>query len=217
MQKGKWVAAVAFASAALVVTLVAGVRSPIGDDGRVVGETQFRGDDGGITLLAAAERPDAPALAGITLDGDQWDLAANVGHVVVLNVWASWCAPCRAEAPILRQASEDLAADGVRFFGINTRDSAIAAKAFERAFGITYPSIDDKDGQLLLRFSGTLNPGAIPSTVVIDQEGRIAGAVLGKVSESTLLGLVEPLLVEPLAPIPGQSTELSGAEVTEDD
>lgn len=165
----------------------------------------YRSADGSITSVPAQQRTPAPDLAGTTLDGEAWRLADHLGHVVVLNVWASWCAPCRAEAPVLRAAAEEFADDGVRFTGLNIRDNVTAAKAFEATFGIRYPSVNDREGTLLLRFAGTLNPSAIPSTVVIDQQGRIAGVVLGRVEPATLRGLIEPLLAE-APPTPGSSS-----------
>jgi thiol-disulfide isomerase/thioredoxin len=217
MSKGKWMVFTVLLASALVVVVLALSRSASSDASASVGVAQYSGSDGTITLLAPANRTPAPPLTGRTLDGDSWALTDSAGYVVVLNVWASWCAPCRAEAPTLRKVSEDMLDDGVRFFGLNTRDSTIAAKAFEKTYGITYPSIDDQDGQLLLRFAGTLNPSAIPSTVVIDQQGRIAGAVLGRISESTLRGLLEPLLAEAATSAPPASDGVRGATTTEDD
>ena len=108
---------------------------------------------------------------------------------MVVNVWGSWCAPCRAEAPELVEAQRELG-DDVAFLGVNTRDLDVApAQAFERAFGLTYPSIFDPDGRLLLGFA-QLPPKAIPSTVVIDAEGRVAARVLGTVDATTLGGIV---------------------------
>jgi thiol-disulfide isomerase/thioredoxin len=125
----------------------------------------------------------------VTLAGDEISTADFAGTPIVVNVWGSWCAPCRAEAPHLVEAAEQLG-DRAAFVGLNTRDlDAAPARAFERAFEITYPSIFDPDGELLLGF-GQLPPKAIPSTVVIDADGRVAARVLGQVDAKTLVGIV---------------------------
>jgi thiol-disulfide isomerase/thioredoxin len=152
--------------------------------------------DGSILLVPEAERQPAPDLVGTTLDGDTFRLSDQLGDVVVINVWASWCAPCRAEAPTLAALAEELEPQGVSFVGLDTRDSDVSARAFVERFGITYPNVIDRDGQLQLLFSDSLPPQAIPSTLVVDREGRVAGRVLGKASESALRGLIEPLQAE---------------------
>lgn len=152
--------------------------------------------DGSIVIVPEQERVAAPALEGVTLDGDTFRLADHLGDVVVLNVWASWCAPCRAEAPELAALDRELASSGVQFIGLDTRDSDVSARSFVEKFGIEYPNVVDRDGQLQLLFSDTLPPQAIPSTLVIDRQGRVAGRVLGKASESSLRGLIEPLVSE---------------------
>ena len=164
--------------------------------------TGFIAGDGSIVLLAPDDRPPAPDLEGPTLDGDTFRLADYRGDVVVLNVWASWCAPCRAEAPVLEAVWTDLRDDGVQFVGLDTRDTVPAAQAFVANYGITYPNVVDADGQLQLLFGDSLPPQAIPSTLVIDSEGRVAGRILGRVSESTLRGLIEPLLTPGASPTP---------------
>ena len=156
----------------------------------------FVAGDGSIVLLDAQSRMPAPDLAGTTLDGEPFRLADHLGDVVVLNVWASWCAPCRAEAPVLEQAAQDFADQPVQFVGIDTRDQDAAAKAFVERFGITFPSVVDRDGRLQLLFADTLPPQAIPSTLVIDQQGRVAARALGAVTLSDIRGMVEPLLAE---------------------
>lgn len=150
----------------------------------------FIGGDGTVTILPAAEREAAPVLSGPTLDGGEVSTEQHAGQIIVVNVWGSWCAPCRKEAPELVKASEELGAE-VAFLGLNTREQGDVgpALAFERAFGIEYPSIYDPDGKLLLGF-GQLPPKAIPSTVVIDAEGRVAARVLGAVDAKTLVGVV---------------------------
>lgn len=156
-----------------------------GDQGYVAGR-------GIITSLAVADRKEPGEVSGTTIDGEEVSLDDYAGQVVVVNVWGSWCAPCRAEAPMLAKAARDLAKQDVAFLGIDSRDpSESAARAFVRRFGIPYPSIYDQQGRTLLAFRGTLTPNSIPSTVVIDREGRVAASVLGEISRTTLYDLVE--------------------------
>jgi peroxiredoxin len=156
----------------------------------------FVAGDGSLLVLPEAERSPAPDLAGTTLDGETFRLSDHRGDVVVLNVWASWCAPCRAEAPVLAKAATELSGRGVQFVGLDTRDSDTSARAFTDKFGVDYPNLIDRDGRLQLQFSESLPPQAIPSTLVIDRQGRVAARALGRVSESAVRGMVEPLLAE---------------------
>jgi len=165
------------------------------DDVGSSGDAGFVSGKGVITRLAVDDRKEPGELAGETLEGEPISLEDFRGKTVVVNVWGSWCAPCRAEAPDLVAASEELADDGVEFLGINSRDlDRAAAQAFQRRFEVPYPSIYDQQGKTLLAFRGTLSPNAIPSTVVIDAEGRVAASVIGEVSRSTLVGLVEDVM-----------------------
>ncbi len=174
------VAAVVFA-----VTGCAGTPSA-GTGGFVTG-------DGSITVVDPGQRRRAPAISGTTLDDEQWSSETAAGTVIVYNVWGSWCQPCRAEAPAL-QAVAEATADRAVFVGLNTRDLDPAApRAFVRAFDITFPSLFDPDGSLLLAFAGELPPSAIPSTLIVDAEGRIAARVVGTTTEATLRGLVDDI------------------------
>ncbi|MGP3686782.1 TlpA family protein disulfide reductase [Streptomyces sp. IBSNAI002] len=155
---------------------------------------------GGISTVAAGERTEAPKLDGETVDGKTLDTTELKGKVVVLNVWGSWCPPCRAEAPYFAKVSQEMADAGkdVAFVGINTRDTSKQnATAFEESYGITYPSLYDPAGKLILRFpKGTLNPSAIPSTIILDKQGRIAARTLVAVNEEQLRSMIDPLLAE---------------------
>ena len=135
---------------------------------------------------------------GKTVNGGQLDVANFKGEVVVLNVWGSWCAPCRAEAPGLEKVYQSLKAKGVQFVGINTRDTSVQnAVAFEKQMGVTFPSLYDPTGKLMLRFQkGTLNPQAVPSTLVLDRQGKIAARSLAALSEDKLRGMIDPVLAE---------------------
>jgi thiol-disulfide isomerase/thioredoxin len=177
--------------AVLVVLLaLAGCSSAGQDQAERKGQTGFVSGGGTLTIFKPSERQPAPKVSGQTLDGRQWSLTDQAGKVVVLNVWGSWCAPCRKEAPDLVEASRQLGAGAV-FAGLNTRDLDPApARKFVREFGIGYPSIYDPSGKQLLGFRGQVSPQSIPSTLVIDPSGRVAARVLGTVSARTLVDVV---------------------------
>ncbi|WP_331728412.1 TlpA disulfide reductase family protein [Streptomyces sp. NBC_00158] len=153
----------------------------------------------GANLVGPGARPDAPALAGADLDGNPVSLAGLRGQVVVVNVWGSWCGPCRAEADDLERLNRQTRGQGVGFLGINTRDrDRAAAKSFVRAHGLGFPSLHDPEGDMLLRFPpALLNPQAIPSTLVIDRQGRIAAGIGGAVTTEELRPLLARVLAEP--------------------
>lgn len=174
---------------AATALLLAGCSGASGEGADGEGSIGFLGGDGSTTIIPADQRQPAPDLAGETLDGDQLSTADHLGSIVVVNVWGSWCAPCRAEAPHLVEAAEQL--PDVQFIGLNTRDLDPApAQAFVRAFEVPYPNIYDPKGELLLGF-GQLPPKAIPSTLIIDADGRVAARALGVISASTLAGMIE--------------------------
>lgn len=145
----------------------------------------------GLTLYKGPDGIPLPAIAGKTVDDESLDLADLRGHVLVLNVWGSWCAPCRAEAPDLAKISAQTAARGVRFVGIDVRDNPAAARAFARNYGITYPSFDDQNGLVLAQFTGIIPVSAVPSTLVVDKDGVIRARVVGRIDGATLRGLIE--------------------------
>lgn len=157
--------------------------------GSSTGSKGYITGDGVVTTIAARDRQDAPELRGPRLGGgDEIALDDYAGSVVVVNVWASWCSPCRAEAADLIEVAKDR--PEVQFLGIDVRDQESAAEAFVREKGVPYPSLVSQDGALMLEFYGLLNLASIPSTLVIDAEGRIAAVVLGQVDADTLRGLV---------------------------
>lgn len=162
------------------------------------GDTGYVAGSDGIATVAKGSRADAPDLSGKTVDGDQLDVDDYKGKVVVVNVWGSWCPPCRAEAKNFEKVYQDLKDEGVQFVGINTRDATVGpARAFEEEQGVTYPSLFDPAGKLMLRFEkGTLNPQAVPSTLVFDREGKIAARSLQALSEEKLRKMIDPVLAE---------------------
>lgn len=157
----------------------------------------FAGGGGVIEQVPIAEREALPTITGALLQGGEYDSRDLRGMVVVYNVWGSWCAPCREEAPALRKVAKQTHSDGVRFTGINVRDNDASALAFERRYDITYPSIRTADSQeALLAFGSKLPPSAVPSTMVVDREGRLAARVIGKTTYGTLSALVEDVVSE---------------------
>ena len=175
----------------LAVLLVGAVTSGCDDSART-GDKGYVDGEGIMTRLPVGDRRPPKEVSGITLEGDDLSLDEYAGKVVVLNVWGSWCPPCRKEAPVLASAARELEADGVAFVGVNTKDrSPQQGLAFERRYDVPYPSFFDPSGRTLLAFRGTLPPNAVPSTVVIDEQGRVAASILGEVrSRKTLVDLV---------------------------
>jgi thiol-disulfide isomerase/thioredoxin len=147
----------------------------------------------GLRIYPVGSREPAPALAGTGLDGSPVSLSA-VGHgdIVFVNVWASWCAPCRSESPLLARSAAALSARGVRFLGIDEMDRPAAAQAFVRKAGTTYPHLVDPDGKLL-RTLRMLPQRGIPSTLVVDRRGRIAGRVIGRITAADIRAVVDRL------------------------
>ncbi|GAB2451352.1 hypothetical protein GCM10007967_01710 [Xylanimonas ulmi] len=142
----------------------------------------------------ADDRGDPVTIEGADFDGQPVSTTDWAGDVVVVNTWYAGCAPCRAEAPGLVELATERAADGVRVLGINTQDDAGAAQAFERTFAVPYPSIADASGQVIARLSGVVALQAVPTTVVLDAEHRVAARVIGKADPSTLQALVDDVL-----------------------
>ncbi|MDL4777673.1 MULTISPECIES: TlpA family protein disulfide reductase [Thermomonosporaceae] len=156
-------------------------------------DNRFIAGDGNVQKIKAADRKPAPRAEGEALNGERLALAGLKGKVVVVNFWASWCAPCRGEAQSLQQIYTENRAKGVEFLGVNFKDGKENAKAFERRFKVTYPSLFDSDGRVGLAFRD-VPPNAIPSTLVLDRQGRVAARVIGATTYSKLGSLVAEVL-----------------------
>jgi thiol-disulfide isomerase/thioredoxin len=141
----------------------------------------------GVEAYAPDDRGEPLPLAGPTLDGGTVDVAELRGTVVIVNNWASWCAPCRDEMPALVAASR--AHPELAVVGVNVRDEHAAATAFAAELGIDFPVIVDADGSILRSIPG-VPPAALPSTVILDRQGRIAARVIGPTSHDQLEELI---------------------------
>jgi thiol-disulfide isomerase/thioredoxin len=161
-------------------------------------ESSSSSADDTITEIADADRGRPIVFGGQPDTGATAKSSGWLGSVVVVNFWYAACPPCRAEAPDLEALHEQFAPDGVVFIGVNVRDSAATATAFAQKFGITYPSImDTTDSAVQLAFAGKIAPNAVPTTIVLDQEGRVASRILGRIpSRITLATLIQSALAE---------------------
>ncbi|TYB48741.1 TlpA family protein disulfide reductase [Actinomadura chibensis] len=184
----------AVAAAALCGLLAGCAGTSASGDGQG-SDTRFVSGDGNVTEYKAAGRKAVQDVGGDALDGRPVKLADLKGKVVVVNFWASWCAPCRGEAPSLEQVYSENKAKGVEFLGVNFKDSKANAQAFERKLKVTYPSLFDADGQVTLAFRA-VPPNAIPSTLVLDRQGRVAARIIGSTTYSKLNPLVAKALAE---------------------
>ena len=161
-----------------------------GGGGSSTSEESFVSGDGSTTFIKISDRKIAPAITGMTLSGENYTY--NKDRVAVVNVWASWCSPCRAEAPTLVALANKYT--DVAFIGILTRDNPANAEAFERRFKIPYPTVIDDS--ILIGFKGSLPANAIPSTVVLDKSGRVAARISGVVTVASLSELIEKVSAE---------------------
>jgi len=152
----------------------------------------FVSGNGKITQVKVADRKAAPRLSGVDLDGHSLTSKTYAGKTLVVNIWGSWCGPCRKEAPALKVVSQAYAKKDVQFLGIDVRDDPSSARAFNRKFGITYPSFDDYANVNGLGFSTSLPAQAIPTTWIIDTKGRVAVRIMvDNLTASTLSGLID--------------------------
>ena len=158
--------------------------------GSSTGSRSYIAGNGAVTFIKASDRQLAPLISGATMSGGTFRLAPH--HVAVLNVWASWCAPCRAEAPTLVALSK--AFPNVSFVGVLTRDSVATANAFVRRFSIPYPSL--ADDSILMGFHNSLVANAIPTTVVIDKNGKVAARISGETTVASLTDLITRVSAE---------------------
>jgi thiol-disulfide isomerase/thioredoxin len=156
-----------------------------GNSGTSAPQESFVAGNGATTYITPAERIKAPEVSGMTLLGTDYQLPED--QYAVINVWASWCSPCRAEEPVLAALAEKY--PEVNFVGILTRDNPVNAEAFVRKSKSPYPTLIDDS--VLIGFSKSLPANAIPTTLVLDNSGRIAGRISGIVTIASLSELLD--------------------------
>jgi peroxiredoxin len=160
------------------------------------GEFRFVAGTAAGEVIPVDERASAPDFRGTLLDGGSFHSAELAGHVGVLNFWGSWCPPCRVETPEFSDVAADLADDGVRFLGIDVKETDKQfAQAFIDRFSITFPSLYDPRGEVALAFRD-YPANAIPSTIVLDAEGRVAAVYTGQVAQDDLRRVLDRVLRE---------------------
>ncbi|MBR7828317.1 TlpA family protein disulfide reductase [Actinospica sp. MGRD01-02] len=176
----------AYALVAVSLTATA-VLAGCGGAGRPnAGQAGYVSVTAGISQVVAADRQAMPALSGTTLQGKQLSLSYT-GHVTVINVWASWCVPCREEAPDFAEAFQKDRSKGVQFVGINFEDDNAAAIAYNSQFQISYPSLQDRDESLVLKLRQIIPATSVPSTLIVDSSGKVAVRALGGITEPELI------------------------------
>lgn len=164
-----------------------------GDDGS---NTGYVAGDGVTKEIDPDDRTDPVEFSGKTYDDKEFSSADARGHILVANVWYASCAPCRKEAPELKKIAEDYADKDVEFVGINVRDQAGPAQAFEKNYELPYPSLPDLDAKIMYDLRGQVSPNAVPSTLVLDDEGRVAARISGAADPSILRSMLDRVLGE---------------------
>ena len=160
------------------------------------GEFRFVAGTPAGEVIPADERASAPDFGGRLLDGAEFTSADLDGDVAVLNFWGSWCAPCRVETPEFQEVYADVRDDGVQFLGLNVKETSEQfALAFVERFGIEFPSLYDPRGEVALAFRD-YPATAIPSTIVLDPQGRVAAVYTGLVAQDDLRSVIDLVLGE---------------------
>lgn len=159
--------------------------------------TGYISGDGRVLELSPEERGEVAAFSGPLDIGGQLSSDTLRGSVIVLNFWYAGCPPCRLEAKDLEELHQEFLDEGVTFLGINVRDHAETSLAFAETYGVTYPSIlDIQKAEASLAFSGVVPANSVPTTLVLDREGRVSSRVLGLIDPSILRALIKTAVAE---------------------
>lgn len=169
----------------------------LADQAGNAGNKNYIAGDGSVMEIAADQRGAPVKFTSTLFDGTPVDTADWQGAPVLLNFWYAACAPCRVEAPDLAALHAEFGEE-IAFFGVNVRDAPPTAQAFERNFGIEYPSMEEQSGAVLLAMGDYVSPQAVPTTLVLDRKTRVAARILGIADHSTLRSLLTSALTEDL-------------------
>jgi thiol-disulfide isomerase/thioredoxin len=187
----------------LIAALVAGTAACSGANDNLANQYRsgtnknYIAGDGSVTEFAKSNLGKPVVWSGTTELGATIGSAQLSGVVVVLNFWYSGCAPCRAEAPDLVSIEKEFQSKKVQVVGVNVRDTSATTIAFERNFGLNYPSIiDNNTGSVLLAFTGIVTPQAVPTTIIIGRDGRVTSRILGRFDKDTLRALIKTAVNE---------------------
>ena len=159
------------------------------------GEFRFVAGTPAGEVIPADERASAPEFSGTLLGGGEFESGQLAGDVAVLNFWGSWCAPCRVETPQFQEVYDEVRDEGVQFLGLNVKDVEQLADAFVESKAITFPSLFDPTGETALAFRD-YPATAIPSTIVLDRESRVAAVYTGEVRQDDLRAVLDLVLGE---------------------
>jgi thiol-disulfide isomerase/thioredoxin len=146
-------------------------------------------------VIPEDERASAPEFSGTLLGGGEFESTELAGDIAVLNFWGSWCAPCRVETPQFQEVYDEVRDEGVQFLGLNVKDVEQLAGAFVESKAITFPSLFDPTGETALAFRD-YPATAIPSTIVLDRESRVAAVYTGEVQQDDLRAVLDLVLGE---------------------
>jgi len=146
-------------------------------------------------VIDESDRASAPDFTGVLLDGSDFDSSSLSGDIVVINFWGSWCAPCRLETPEFQRVYDEVSAEGVSFLGVNVKDDRQLAQAFFEDNNISYPSVFDPRGEIALAFRD-YPANAIPSTIILDRDGRVAAVYVSVVEDEELRRVVDTLVAQ---------------------
>jgi thiol-disulfide isomerase/thioredoxin len=197
MRTTKKLVAIALAASSLFSLTGCAANDPLAQQYKAGDNKNYIAGDGTVLEFAEANRGAPIEWSGATQSGGILKSSQLTGVVVVMNFWYAGCAPCRAEAPELVELNKEFTGQKVQFIGVNVRDGAATAAAFERKFNIVWPSIlDSTTGSVLLAFTGVVTPQAVPTTLVIDARGRVSARVLGRIEKGTLKALIKTAVSE---------------------